>query len=108
MRDIFSFFEKPHNPLKHRRASLALLSCLSLSACAGTSELRPRAAFDMHCPEGSLQLHELDTGNMYGQGKVIGVEGCSKTATYIDHNGTWVMNSDATPTAQTGSAPASK
>lgn len=69
---------------------------LGLLACGATEEqLRARAAFDLQCPEGKLQLTQLDD-------RTQGVRGCDKQATYVESchgqgrtDCTWVLNSDS-------------
>jgi hypothetical protein len=69
----------------------ALLAC----GAATTDQLKTRAAFDLNCSEGELQMTELDS-------KTRGVSGCGRRATYVEscegavgtvtRKCTWVMN----------------
>lgn len=71
---------------------------LLLPSCVGNDQLVRRAAFDMNCPESSLEVHDLG-------GRTRGVRGCGQQATYVlvcrepgygDEcaRGDWVMNND--------------
>ncbi|HEY3354422.1 MAG TPA: hypothetical protein VGQ83_14315 [Polyangia bacterium] len=91
------------------RLALALAVALGvLSGCAffmPVDTLRPRAAFDLKCPEGQLQFTELsgDCGKKLGNEYrcTIGVQGCGQQATYVHvPKSDWIMNStgnSATP-----------
>jgi hypothetical protein len=53
-----------------------------------------RSAFDLSCPKEQLTLTVLDAGRVAHQ---IGVEGCSKKATYVRAvTGEFVMNNAST------------
>ncbi len=73
-----------------------LLGCTSMGA--SDAQLRKRAAFDLDCEEGNLELVELDE-------RTKGVRGCEQRATYVEMckpcaNGyqgcecSWVLNTD--------------
>jgi hypothetical protein len=57
---------------------LALLLFQSACAAATLEQLRRRASFDLDCPEGELEVVELDE-------RTKGVRGCGRRATYIEH-----------------------
>src|SRR5690554_2247177 len=73
-----------------------LLSCASMGA--SDAQLRKRAAFDLDCPETTLELVEIDE-------RTRGVRGCEQRVTYVElckpcANGyegcecTWMLNTD--------------
>lgn len=73
-----------------------LLSCATMGA--SDDQLRARAAFDLDCPETSLELVEIDA-------RTRGVRGCDQRLTYVEQckpcaNGyvgcecTWMLNTD--------------
>jgi hypothetical protein len=77
-------------------APLALL----LSGCMGATsqQLRRRAAFDLDCPAGQIEIVEIDK-------RTRGVRGCGQRGTYVSQckpcaNGyvgcecTWILNTD--------------
>lgn len=53
----------------------------------------PRAAFELECPESSLQVVELSHGSM-------GVSGCNKKAIYVWAGGQWINNTGAPQSAK--------
>ena len=68
----------------------------ALLACGGATkdQLKTRAAFDLNCSEGEVQVIKLDS-------KTRGVSGCGRRATYVEscdgppsaiRQCTWVMN----------------
>jgi hypothetical protein len=73
---------------------------LLAAGCAGASndQLRTRAAFDLKCNAGEVQVIELDD-------RTRGVQGCGQQATYVEScdgpkqnfntSCTWVLNSDS-------------
>jgi hypothetical protein len=75
-----------------------LLIAAGLVGCAmspNLSTLKTRAAFDMKCPESSLQLTKLSP-------EVYGVSGCDQRATYVNSPRSWddwMLNSQADPAA---------
>jgi hypothetical protein len=76
-----------------RRFATVLALALLTSGCAGMSNLKKRAAFDMQCPQDQLVVTEL--GNT-----TYGVEGCGQRGTYVCKQDTargcddWILNSD--------------
>lgn len=83
--------------------TLGLALGVVVSSCATVESLKQRAAFDLQCDEGKLQLVELGAST-------YGVAGCGKRATYVasrDQNnmGVWVSNS---PIDSTVSVPPSR
>lgn len=91
--------------MKLRKACIAGFWTLSAivvgSGCTfkgGAPALQPRAAFDLQCPEGQIQLTELSGCGgikMANTRCTMGASGCGRQATYIDVNGNWVMNNSA-------------
>lgn len=81
--------------------SLALATIVVGSGCTfkgGAPALQPRAAFDLQCPEGQIQLTELSGCGgikMANTRCTMGASGCGRQATYIDVNGNWIMNNSA-------------
>ena len=70
---------------------------LGVFGCGASEEqLRSRAAFDLKCPQGQLEITEIDD-------RTRGVRGCDGQATYVESctapdrssGCTWVMNSDS-------------
>jgi hypothetical protein len=49
---------------------------LLLAACHGPEPLRPRASFDLDCPEDSITVTELG-------GDTYGASGCGRRGTYV-------------------------
>ncbi|MCA9662332.1 MAG: hypothetical protein KC486_28590 [Myxococcales bacterium] len=81
-------------------AALALLACACATASATEGQLIRRAAFDLQCPADALETVPLDE-------RSVGVRGCARQATYVEHcetganpygtyrhSCTWVLNSD--------------
>ena len=76
------------------------LSLATLASCgASAQQLRSRAAFDLKCPEGQIEIVPID-------GRTKGVRGCGKQATYVEsckgggansppYDCVWVLNSEA-------------
>ena len=102
-----------------RASLLRLIATLAIGAslaCGGSNRipgidpppLRPRAAFDLNCPEKSITLIKIDE-------KTTGARGCGKQATYVEScqgtpsgnetNCQWLMNSTATQAPQPSPAP---
>ena len=80
------------------RYSLLVVFVLSAGCGATASQLKSRAAFDLHCNESSIRITKLDS-------RTRGVTGCGQRATYIEscdgpadsfaRKCTWVLNSDS-------------
>lgn len=79
--------------------AFAVLACGCAAGRASDPQLLKRAAFDLDCAEGSLEIVALDP-------RTRGVRGCGQRATYVEQckpcaNGylgcecTWVLNTDA-------------
>jgi hypothetical protein len=79
----------------------ALAAVAFVAACGGatTEQLRARAAFDLSCPAGQIQLVDIDD-------RTEGVTGCGQRVTYVEncsfvdgyggkHDCTWILNTDA-------------
>jgi hypothetical protein len=89
------------------RNILIVTMSVVLGACGATeSQLRSRAAFDFSCPQGQLQITEID-------GRSKGVTGCGKRAVYVEQckpnnasDCTWVLNTELTPEGPPAPAPA--
>jgi hypothetical protein len=56
-----------------------------------TRELKPRASFDMKCPEGRLSLRSLDDAAFP---HAVAVTGCGKQASYLKTKSGWHLDSD--------------
>jgi len=81
-------------------AMSALLLPVLLCGCMGATsqQLRRRAAFDLECSEGQIEIIEIDK-------RTRGVRGCGQRGTYVSQcrpcaNGyvgcecTWILNTD--------------
>jgi hypothetical protein len=93
-------------------ATFAVIGCATFNP---VDPLRPRVAFDLHCPDGQTQYTALSGDCLKEQLKdpadqlpkyytcTLGVSGCGNQATYVHvPNGEWVMN-----TADNASKPTS-
>jgi hypothetical protein len=78
------------------RISILLILTGVLYGCGATvAQLKTRAAFDLKCPEASIQITKIDS-------RTNGVSGCGQQATYVEScakpNGTdctWILNTDS-------------
>jgi len=78
---------------------------LVAAGCGGTtSQLKDRAAFDLGCKSGKIELTAINPGT-------YGAKGCGQRATYIrscsGYVCTWVLNSDSSPEDSSWSPPPS-
>jgi hypothetical protein len=79
---------------------LVVFGAVALVGCSfymPADKLRPRASFDLHCPETQLTMTELggDCGKKVAEeyNCTLGVNGCGQQVTYVHvPNGAWVMN----------------
>ena len=84
--------------MKHATAfAVFLLVSVGCATFEPADTLRPRAAYDLNCPQNQLAMNELggDCGTKLGNAYncTIGVRGCNQQATYVHvPNGDWVMN----------------
>ena len=74
------------------------------SVASHDEQLRARAAFDMQCPTGSLQITPIEQRPTVFHDDVLytviaGVRGCGQQATYVydEYRGLWVLNADSQP-----------
>ena len=81
---------------------LPALLLFSLLGCATTpldnfkQSGLSRAAFDLKCPESSLRIKQINGSTSYlGTSPVgtVGVEGCGKSAVYVNSVAGWILNS---------------
>ncbi|HSC86154.1 MAG TPA: hypothetical protein VLC09_02745 [Polyangiaceae bacterium] len=89
------------------RLGWGLLALGCLGACAArTSDLEARAAADLGCND--LRMVELESGKLGGSGRLYGVEGCGRHASYRFNGQRWVQVTGikALPKAQPAPAPA--
>src|SRR5262245_66101160 len=86
-----------------KRVAGVVVVIVASAACAGTrnaelrSDLQRRAAFELHCPAGQLNMTEL---SKFGTGVVssYGVQGCGQEAVYVlpaSGSSVWVRNSQS-------------
>jgi hypothetical protein len=81
-------------------ASVVTIGCVTSATYAqwnqqSMDEIRPRAAFDLHCPKEQLKFTPLvgKEGDLVTQ---YGVECDGKSVVYVRlHNGNWVANSES-------------
>ena len=86
--------------MKHSKRLLIVVAGVTLAGCSffmPADKLKPRAAFDLHCPEDKLTMTEL--GGSCGKkladdyNCTLGVSGCGQQVTYVHiPRGAWVMN----------------
>ncbi len=82
---------------------IALVLVLFVIGCAANkSNLVTRSSYDLNCPVEQLKVTVLEgsdtcLGGIDTCGKVAGVQGCERKATYVNARGTWVQNTDSQP-----------
>ena len=76
-------------------ALLALASCAHSSSASKESSgddstiaaIKKRAAFDLSCPEASIQVQQLQEGGLMTTAS-YGAKGCDKSVSYLERMGT--------------------
>lgn len=58
---------------------------------SGTEAVRRRASADLNCPEESLEVRVLETGNMF-RPWTFSAKGCNQSASYLSRMGTIIRN----------------